>query len=153
VTRDTDADPVPVRSTRQAKSQGHSPSFKLGSTLTPSLGTLVFIEVSIELLLRVLPGFIRGIWVHGGAARSSSVFLLFFLLVRGRTLCIPSLHPAGGCRAGARGFEVCFAFGLRLGCGFGFGFGFGAWFSNFVCRWGGCSDGRVYGSTELGVLI
>jgi hypothetical protein len=119
VTRDTDADPVPVRSTRQAKSQGHSPSFKLGSTLTPSLGTLVFIEVSIELLLRVLPGFIRGIWVHGGAARSSSVFLLFFLLVRGRTLCIPSLHPAGGCRAGARGFEVCFAFGLRLGCGFG----------------------------------
>jgi hypothetical protein len=68
-------------------------------------------------------------------------------------LCILSLHPAGGCRAGARGFGVCFAFGLRLGCGFGFGFGFGAWFSNFVCRWGVVVMGRVFGSIELGVLI
>jgi hypothetical protein len=79
--------------------------------------------------------------------------LSFFLLIRGRTLCILSLHPAGGCRAGARGFGVCFAFGLRLGCGFGFGFGFGAWFSNFVCRWGVVVMGRVFGSIELGVLI
>lgn len=65
-----------------------------------------------------------------------SLLCFSLLFVRERTLCIPSLRPAGGCRAGARGFGACFAFGLRLGCGFGFGFGFGAWFSDFVCRWG-----------------
>lgn len=109
---------------------------RIGLTLTPAFGTLVFSEVFIEHLLGVLLLLIRGIWVLDGAAPCQSSFFLFVMV---RTLCIPSLR-SGARRLGAgRGFGFYFGFGLGqslgLWCGFGFGFGFGAWFSNFICRW------------------
>jgi hypothetical protein len=67
-----------------------------------SLTTLV----SIELLLRVLLGLVRDIWVPEGAALCQSTS---FCGNMRRTLCIPSLHSRG------RGLRWALGFGFVLG--------------------------------------